>query len=358
MYPVSVGPASGVVKVFKPVWGYLTRAGQSFGRCADQHGGLCTRMEMRTHDIALFFGTAALAALAVLGAANGGSVTLGEPEIRIQDVSSGTDEIKRIYGAHRNSWSRGGPDNETGLFHVETNSHGLREYPFNVEKPSNTTRILFLGDSFTFGHGVNESQRYTDIVERRLNRSLSRNVQAINAGVGGYGMRDYYTFLKLRGLSYQPDTIVVTFQYDDVLDTGRRQRARQLVNRTVPADPEGRNRSEVVKDRMHRIYTRFFREIDWWDSDIPVYGNRIRELAQEHGIPVIFFKYYDTGSARHREQIREWVDRDNIRYVPPPPEFDEHPRASYTYLDDGHYNPTGHRYLADQLTPVLRKRLR
>ncbi|MFB6217253.1 MAG: hypothetical protein ABEJ72_09890, partial [Candidatus Aenigmatarchaeota archaeon] len=47
-------------------------------------------------------------------------------------------------------------------FKVTINRKGLRGPDFSREKPSNTTRILVVGDSFTFGLGVNMSDVFTE----------------------------------------------------------------------------------------------------------------------------------------------------------------------------------------------------
>ena len=53
---------------------------------------------------------------------------------------------------------------------VRINHQGLRDVPHAYTKPPGTTRILFLGDSFVFGYGVEEAQRFTNLVQDQLNR--------------------------------------------------------------------------------------------------------------------------------------------------------------------------------------------
>ena len=67
---------------------------------------------------------------------------------------------------------------------IDTNSLGLRDVEFPRTKPPGTVRIIGLGDSFTFGAGVNLDQTYLKVLERRLNQQeRNETIQVINAGV-------------------------------------------------------------------------------------------------------------------------------------------------------------------------------
>ncbi len=99
---------------------------------------------------------------------------------------------------------------------IKTNSLGLRNPEITFPKPANLKRILFLGDSFTIGWGVNEIDTFPRVVENLLNQSqielsADTRVESINAGLTGTGPGYYYTFLKHQGLALDPDIVVVNF---------------------------------------------------------------------------------------------------------------------------------------------------
>ncbi len=81
-----------------------------------------------------------------------------------------------------------------------TNSLGLREK--EIESTSKF-RILFLGDSQTFGEGVPFGSRFSDLIEKETG-----NVYSINAGVPGYGIHNMYWYLKYYGLNLKPNLVV------------------------------------------------------------------------------------------------------------------------------------------------------
>ncbi len=84
-------------------------------------------------------------------------------------------------------------------YNVNTNSMGLRgARDISINKPPNTYRILCLGDSVTFGFGINdEKQIFGSVLEKELNSlELKKKVEVINGGIGGTTISDQYTFLQ------------------------------------------------------------------------------------------------------------------------------------------------------------------
>lgn len=96
--------------------------------------------------------------------------------------------------------------------YVKTNSLGMRDVEYEV-KQDDQYRILALGDSFTWGaYGTELENTYLKILERNLNQnSLQKKIQVLNAGVPGYGTDQEFLYLKDRGISLQPDMVLLNF---------------------------------------------------------------------------------------------------------------------------------------------------
>ena len=92
---------------------------------------------------------------------------------------------------------------------IKTNSDNLRDVEHSIDKPPNTYRIVVLGDSMTFGWGVNEEDTWWKILENKLNTN-SKNIkyEIINLGVWMYTYDQQYLRLKEKGLKYQPDLVI------------------------------------------------------------------------------------------------------------------------------------------------------
>lgn len=94
---------------------------------------------------------------------------------------------------------------------VHVNSHGTRGPEFQAVKPTNTLRILSLGDSKTFGWGLTEAESYSGLIEKMLQQYVgsAKKVEVINAGVNAWSYAQMHTYLREFGLKYQPDIVIL-----------------------------------------------------------------------------------------------------------------------------------------------------
>ena len=102
---------------------------------------------------------------------------------------------------------------------VRTNSRGLRERELPLAKPAGARRIVFLGDSVTFGAGVRDDEPFPRLLESAVNGAGGGPVETVNTGVVGYNTVQELARLEQAGLPYQPDTVVLTFVVNDLLET-------------------------------------------------------------------------------------------------------------------------------------------
>ena len=115
--------------------------------------------------------------------------------------------------APNTSLSRG----EGPFFGVIANHQGLREdHEIPPQKPSDEMRVLFLGDSCTFGYGLLHTEGYVDVAEQLLNKQLNKPVECVNAGVPGYTLFQGWQFWKTFGNQLDPDIVVVCFGGNDM----------------------------------------------------------------------------------------------------------------------------------------------
>lgn len=95
---------------------------------------------------------------------------------------------------------------------LTTDAQGFRNLAdFSFEKPADTLRIAFIGDSFMFGWGVGDKEILTYLLARDLKSAGNgKNVEVINAAVYGFDIVQYRE-LFYRLLKYAPDAIFLGF---------------------------------------------------------------------------------------------------------------------------------------------------
>jgi hypothetical protein len=92
----------------------------------------------------------------------------------------------------------------------------MRSPPVFAVKPSDEFRVLFVGDSVTYGQTFSrQSEIFTSILSRQLPSRLHRPVEVLNASAGGWAVGNEVGYLRSRGV-FQSDLIVMVLNSDDL----------------------------------------------------------------------------------------------------------------------------------------------
>jgi hypothetical protein len=106
-------------------------------------------------------------------------------------------------------------------FRYEHNRLGFRGPEIATEKPPDVFRIVALGDSFTYGIGVDWDDTFVHRLEGLFNAREGRHprVEVIDAGVPRFYPEAERKLLEHYALPLAPDLVLVTFVPNDVIDT-------------------------------------------------------------------------------------------------------------------------------------------
>ena len=148
------------------------------------------------------------------------------------------------------------------------------------EKSANEVRILFIGDSITFGWGVRHDETFAKVTERELaKRFPDVKTTCINAGVPAYSLFQGWRFLETEGFDYQPDLVVAGFGPNDQMSWGklgdfdqykhwqaqlpagplRRSMLAQLITRTLwrpPPESDTPERARLLISEFNDLWAR------------------------------------------------------------------------------------------------------
>jgi hypothetical protein len=249
--------------------------------------------------------------------------------------------------------------------------------------------ILAVGDSFTFGDQVTDSETWPAQLEK-----LSGN-RVVNAGVDGYGVDQI--FLRARGLlsRYRFSTVIFSFIPDDIrrsqmsvmFATAKpyfdfKEGRLTLENAPVPPPPAPEQESEVLigleHSRLaHAVMKRLYPE--WWLRAQPAVQvqdqetgirvacallNELGGLTQSRGIRFIVLAQYQKSQTPSEtmaaESVLSCLSNPAVRVVdliPASSEMQDRDPARYRRLynpDPGvHMSSEGNRFVAAEILPVL-----
>jgi len=149
---------------------------------------------------------------------------------------------------------------------VKINSKGLRDREYPYER-NNKPRIAVLGDSFTWGYGVNEPDTFCKVLEHEY---FHDNVEVLIAGIPGYGTDQQLLFYEKEIHKYKPDIVILAIDTSKIYDVNYRSEAYgypkprfiitkdgllELTNVPVPRKFENRGADILLKEYLNYYLT-------------------------------------------------------------------------------------------------------
>lgn len=108
---------------------------------------------------------------------------------------------------------------------VHINRQGLRGDELPEARDPAEVRVLCVGDSFTFGGGVETQEAWPQQVQAMLGPPEQSHVRVLNGGANGWDTRWQRLYLEKRGVaSLDPDVVVLGFNWNDFdmeIDSGQ-----------------------------------------------------------------------------------------------------------------------------------------
>lgn len=241
---------------------------------------------------------------------------------------------------------------------ISINSDGIRNKEISHEKPNNTVRVLILGDSNTFGWGLRKQETFPYLVEKRLDkRNPSQNIQVVNAGIPAYGMKDYRDYLINKGLSYEPDIVIIGINNNDYFSSKQYynflKKARTKISKLKSEKEKKLSNKQInrlIKEDIQRSKQKELEYHDLINPKTKEYMNQILKNSRAAGIDLVF---YSTTSLnpKDKKNFRSWASKTNAIVEFAPENINEHVISK----TDTHPNPKAHRLLAEKLFNTTKK---
>jgi len=99
----------------------------------------------------------------------------------------------------------------------ETDENGFRKNP-NHTQTVYGQKVLVIGDSYAYGHGVSHEEAWPAVLEKRLNESGQRTI-VYNAAVPASGSDQQFVRLSRLAKKIQPDMVIWSVSFNDMVDS-------------------------------------------------------------------------------------------------------------------------------------------
>lgn len=234
---------------------------------------------------------------------------------------------------------------------ISTNSLGLRD-----DEVGNGD-IVFLGDSFVFGWGVEHNESVSEVFQNLT------GLDVVNVGVPGFGTS--HELFQLLKLGLDASRVYLFFYANDYADSVRGLDKKEWVYDGYRIENELTWKKKLkvwlyTHSRAYLFFGKRARMLMTGLVPLPVYNDSVIEPGTVEKIVILqeLFTFnlllkdrlivvlVPTRDCDDYKTVREYMDYTGIKYVYPK-EMCEHPEYFFKY--DRHWNAAGHKYIAEYL---------
>ena len=251
-----------------------------------------------------------------------------------------------------------------------TDENGFRSTPVR----SKAENIIYIfGDSFTFGHGVEDSETFASVISSVW---LGEKYRVVNAGVNGYGLTQMYgRFLNIQAEIKAGDIVLFTpiskdllRSYKDFAVPGHYLFSDDTIKfypyfdngmiKVARLDTFGNRikallfHAPLTGNVSRKIHRAILRDIDYKDAG-EMFSLINNEVSKRKATFHLYFlpQIKDLVRGRYKYDVSRYEYLDIWNYFPPGPLAQE----QIGFPDDGHWNCRGHEIAAYAIVDTLVK---
>jgi hypothetical protein len=209
----------------------------------------------------------------------------------------------RIAGVGRPRPTGYAPVNTELRANAVANARGYRDLDHPLAKPAGVRRIVVLGDSFTWGVGVQFEDAYPQRIERLLSRRRHESWEVVSLALRGMNTVDELAVLESEGFAFEPDVVLLGYCLNDSED-GRSAESRRAEDWLQEGRLAGRGPGLLDRSVLLRfVGTRLWATLEnrrrvanyqaMYAEDAPGWVAarkallQIGSLCRQHGVPLV-----------------------------------------------------------------------
>ena len=102
--------------------------------------------------------------------------------------------------------------------YIRYNKYGYRDYEYNLKKKEGVFRIIVLGDSQTFGHGIKDlNNTWVKKLEKKLIESVGNtSIEVLSISGPGWNSDTYLYELFKKSFKFNPDLVILAYYHNDI----------------------------------------------------------------------------------------------------------------------------------------------
>jgi hypothetical protein len=250
-----------------------------------------------------------------------------------------------------------------------SNAQGFRS-EWNFDLPTSRKKIALLGDSFTWGTGVEYEETYGQL----LAAALGDDFAAYNLAMPGFGLDQMWMSLRHQALPLiRPSLVIVAFIDDDLDRCFYAYRKVEGFNKPTFELEHGKLRPQTSSDGPNALI-RFLdkysgiwagmrrnasREVgfnyslgDWWAVNQAIFEAIIAD-AKQAGTPLLFVRL-PLRQPKRFPSLHRLAESEGVALLDLGSPDDSRPHSIH-FVDDAHINEAGHAYVAEQLSAWIRE---
>jgi hypothetical protein len=258
---------------------------------------------------------------------------------------------------------------------LNTNSQGFRgKEEYKIEKNPNKKRVIFIGDSFTFGEEVSDKETYPYYFGKLL-----PNIEVINLGVHGYGHDQMLISLREQGQLYKPDFVILGFieadtkrnmvNFRDYAKPQFELNENELTLTSVPVPtPEHTLKWDWARPRIVDIFSIIKHQIreksgEYEKEKAKLAKAILKEIANECNrigaipiflyIPLITEIHSDEFMVYGEKFLQEICEENNVLYFSTRPYLMNKGKKGTEYKDKGHWGSDGNLAIAEAIKQFM-----
>ena len=240
---------------------------------------------------------------------------------------------------------------------VSINSDGLRDKEYSVAR-NEKYRMIFLGDSLTFGWGVEQGDTFEHILEAKANKEFLAEI--INFGAGNYNTEQQVNLFLEKGLKYRPDKVVLFYFINDAEVTPKKSRLYFLGHSRLLSFYWSRVHAFMNKQFPSKSFKEYYAELytdeqKGWMNTKKAFME-LKDICREERIELQVVLLPELHDIKNRifnneySKISAFLEKIGIKYLNLASMFESYsgdPIDLWVSYDDAHPNKIAHNAIAE-----------